>query len=155
MDKPSINLVCDYIIFRVLDAGEHLNLLKLQKLLYYVQAWHLAFYQEPLFNGKFQAWVHGPVNRPIYDRFSSSHSLYSEVSTSEIQSDLSELSEDNAAHIESVLEAYANFTGSQLEELTHREKPWIDARNGLPSSANCENLIDEKLMQNYYAARLN
>jgi len=47
MKKADINLVCDYIIQRVLTGGEKLNVLKLQKLLYYVQAWHLAFYKKP------------------------------------------------------------------------------------------------------------
>jgi hypothetical protein len=44
-----------------------------------VQAWHLAFYQKPLFDGKFQAWIHGPVNREIYDRFKENKLLYSTV----------------------------------------------------------------------------
>ena len=40
-----LNDVCDYIIVKLDDGGESLNLLKLQKLVFYVQAWHLAFFK--------------------------------------------------------------------------------------------------------------
>lgn len=56
----NLHAVCDYIICRVRMAEAGLNHLKLQKLMFYVQAWNLAFYGETLFCGKFQAWVHGP-----------------------------------------------------------------------------------------------
>ena len=67
----TINEVCDYIIFRLKSEGKgSLNHLKLQKLLYYVQAWHLAFYGETFsLMENFKAWIHGPVNRTIYNRF--------------------------------------------------------------------------------------
>ena len=81
----NINDVCDYIILQLSEAGEYLNNLKLHKLLYYVQAWHLAFYGERLFDGGFQAWIHGPVNREIYDRFKETKSLYSEVDENDIK----------------------------------------------------------------------
>ncbi len=78
--------VCDYIILQVTEAEESLNSLKLHKLLYYVQAWHLAFYGEPLFEGKFQAWIHGPVNKEIYRRFNK-RSLYDEIEQEDISED--------------------------------------------------------------------
>jgi hypothetical protein len=38
--------------------------------------------------------------------------------------------------------------------MSHREEPWIAARNGLPASARCETEIDEGRMAAFYAARL-
>jgi uncharacterized phage-associated protein len=151
-----INDACDYIILRLTLAGSSLNLLKLQKLLYYAQAWHLAFNGEPLFDGKFQAWVHGPVNREIYDRFAASKSLYSELGESDIIPgfDPSRISEDDVNHLNAILDAYAKFTGSQLEALTHGERPWEEAREGCRPSQRCEREISERSMQEYYAARL-
>ena len=35
--------------------------MKLEKLVYYSQAWSLAWDGEPLFNDDFQAWANGPV----------------------------------------------------------------------------------------------
>lgn len=152
----TVDDACDYIIIKTFEEGHGLSLLKLQKLLYYVQAWHLAFYDRPMFPARFQAWVHGPVNRRIYDRFKDTKSLYSEVDRSAVRSsfDLDALSNDEKRHIDSVLEAYAGLTGTQLEEMTHNEDPWVRARVGYPPSARCEQEIDESLMTTYYRQRL-
>jgi uncharacterized phage-associated protein len=148
--------VCDYIIVKVGEAGASLNHLKLQKLMYYAQAWHLAFYGNPLFAGKFQAWIHGPVLRELYDRFSGTKTLYSEITEGDIRPDfdMGAVSNSDAAHIDSILETYAGLTGSQLEEMTHHEDPWLRARGGLRPSQRCEAEIDEGLMARYYAQRL-
>jgi uncharacterized phage-associated protein len=154
--RMSIDEACDYIIMQTAEAGESLNLLKLQKLLYYVQAWHLAFYGKAMFSGKFQAWIHGPVNRYIYDRFVTTKSLYSDVDESDISGefDPERLSRKERQHIDTILEAYAGFTGSQLEEMTHSEKPWKLARQGCRPSQRCEVEIDQRIMQEYYSSRL-
>lgn len=153
----NVHTICDYIILMCSTAGEQLSLLKLQKLLYYVQAWHLAFYGKPLFEGQFQAWVHGPVNRTIYDRFAGTKALYSLVVKEDITPDFNpdvELTQEAKLHIDSILEAYADLTGSQLEALTHNEDPWQVAREGYKPAERCENVIDEARMAKYYAARL-
>lgn len=147
---------CDYIITKVCEGGVELNALKLQKLLYYSQAWHLAFEKKPLFEGKFQAWVHGPVSREIYDRFASSKSLYSSINLDDRNPnfDLSSLSDDDKNCIDNVLEVYAGYSGTQLEDMTHREKPWIEARKGYPASARCEVEVKEDTMRQYYGSLL-
>ncbi len=150
----TIDDTCDYIISKTEQDG--LSLLKLQKLLYYCQAWFLAFGKGPLFDGKFQAWVHGPVSRHVYDRFKDSKYLYSSVSTDNINPGFSydNLKAGEKAHIDAVLGVYASFTGDQLEEMAHREVPWITARGGIPLHERCEREIDENVMEDYYKARL-
>lgn len=72
-----INDVADYVILR-LNQDEENNLLinlKLQKLLYYIQAWSLAIRGRIFFEGEFQAWVHGPVSPTLYNRFKTNKSL--------------------------------------------------------------------------------
>lgn len=155
-DAPpaGIDDVCDYVIVRVNEAG-YLNVLKLQKLLYYVQAWFLAFKNQPCFSGEFQAWVHGPVSRKIYDRFKDK-SLYSRVRASEVRKDFDPETLPKAVrkHIGKVLEAYAEFTDDQLEEMTHDELPWQEARGDCAPRDRCETPISETTMRDYYAARL-
>lgn len=146
----------DYIITKLADDKTS-SVLKLQKLAYYCQAWHLAFYKVPLFNGKFEAWVHGPVNVDLYRRFSGSKNLYSIVTLDDLTNGFTvenNFTIEDVRHIENVLEVYAGLTGTQLEELTHREDPWIAARAGIPASARCTVEIDEALMTRYYAARV-
>jgi len=150
------NQVCDYIILMCRTGGEQLNLLKLQKLLYYVQAWHIAFNGKPLFDGKFQAWVHGPVNREIYKRFCETKSLYSAIEESDITEgfDPKQLSAEDRLHIDNVLEIYAPFSGSDLEAQAHSEDPWIRARGDCRPTQRCEVELDESFMGQYYSARL-
>ncbi|MEZ4287770.1 MAG: DUF4065 domain-containing protein [Polyangiales bacterium] len=55
----SVHDVADLIIDRM--GGEDIRALTLQKLCYYVQAWHLAWHGVPAFREELQAWRHGPV----------------------------------------------------------------------------------------------
>lgn len=153
----SIDTVCDYIIFRLKKEDEvSLSNLKLQKLLYYVQAWNLAFFGTHIFEGRFQAWIHGPVNRVIFDRFRDVKTIYSEMDINDIMSDdFSKLLDDAKNHIDNVLEIYADYSGVQLEFMTHNEQPWVNAREGYAPAERCEVEIDERLMKSYYASRLN
>ena len=152
----NIHDACDYIIHKVCTSDESLSNLKLQKLLYYVQAWHLVFEDKPLFDGKFQAWVHGPVSRPIYDRFAPTKTLYSDIHESDVRNDApaSSIGEAEKAHIDRVLSIYAKFSGAQLEELTHQEQPWLVARKDYLPFQRCDEELDETLMKSYYIQRL-
>lgn len=150
----SVEAVTDYIISRVSEEARGLSILKLQKLLYYSQAWYLVYHDaRPLFEEDFQAWIHGPVCRSVYDRFNQEYRLYDIVSLKDVQSP-PQLGEEETAFINEVLDVYAVLTGSQLESLTHQEEPWIAAREGLPLTARCENIISKQSMARYYGARV-
>jgi len=153
----NIHDICDYIILRLrAEEGSDLNHLKLQKLLYYSQAWYLAFGFGSLFNGKFQAWIHGPVNRDVYNRFRDTKYMYSDVGINDVinQNVVNELNSQAKMHIDTILDSYAKYTPSQLEAMTHEEDPWILARKGFGENQRCEVEIDEKLMEQYYKQRL-
>src|SRR5579859_7908067 len=61
--------IADYILRFCQDHGDPISNLKLQKLLYYSQAWHLALYDKPLFEEDLEAWVHGPAVMSVYGSF--------------------------------------------------------------------------------------
>jgi len=152
----TIDDITDYVISRLATAETPINQLKLQKLLYYVQAWHLAHAGKPIVDAKFQAWVHGPVNRSIFDRFKSSKLLYSAMTPDDIRPDFNSdtaLSEDERGFVNAVLDAYGGLTGDQLESLTHQEEPWIEARGSLGPDQRCEREIDEGTMARFYKSR--
>lgn len=154
----TINQISDYVIFRCKAEGDtDLSALKHQKLLYYIQAWHLAFYQKPAFEADFQAWIHGPVNREIYELYKDKKYLYSEMNLEDItDTGVAEKLEDELKlHIDTILDGYAKFSATQLEIMTHQEEPWIEARKGFAPNQRCENIINNETMQKYYAARLN
>ncbi|MFM6174756.1 MAG: Panacea domain-containing protein [Sphaerospermopsis kisseleviana] len=58
--------VAKYFIRLAHETGSFISNLKLQKLVYYAQAWHLALFEQPLFNEDFEAWIHGPVVPELY-----------------------------------------------------------------------------------------
>jgi len=152
----NIHEATDYLVQQVRESGESLSNLKLQKLMYYVQAWYLAFEGKKFFEGEFQAWVHGPVSRDIYDRFSATKSLYAEITEEDVSNDFSpeKLTVEERKHIDNVLSVYAKLSGPQLEEMTHREEPWISARGSLKSWERCDNTIRADSMETYYKSRL-
>ena len=151
----NIKDLADYIITKLCEGGEELNNLKLQKLAFYCDAWYLAFFGKKLVDTDFQAWIHGPVSRELYDRFSATKSLYSSIAIEDRSPDYQmNLSINDAAHLDSVLEAYGKFSGAQLEEMTHREEPWIRARKGYRPSQRCEEVLDSAVTRDYYKSRL-
>lgn len=150
--KVDIQLAADYICFKAFEAGERISVLKLHKLLYYVQAWHEAIYKEPIFDEKFEAWVHGPVSKSVFIRYRELKTMYSPVEPEDWKGrNFQDIHEHCRNHIDSVLGAYMHLSGTQLEQLTHQEEPWIKARGGISPFERCSNAIDPKDMRDFYS----
>lgn len=145
----TIHLVADYFIRRASESGSVLTNLKLQKLCYYAQAWYLALQGERLFSDRFEAWVHGPVNRELYDRFRS-------YRWNPITEEIAEphFPENIRQHLETIVVNFLACDAYELERMTHEEKPWIEARNGLPEDATCSTFINEDTMKSFYKEML-
>lgn len=155
--KPyDVNIVADYVILS-LNADEKINLinLKLQKLLYYIQAWSLGINNKKFLDCSFEAWVHGPVSRKLYDRFKSSHSLYSFITVSDVinKNPENNIEQADIEFINYILDNYAGFSGAELETMTHNENPWKEARVGYGPMQSCNKIISEDSMQIYYGKR--
>lgn len=156
MRPYNVNIVADYVIQR-LNADEDMNLvnLKLQKLVYYLQAWFLGINGERFLDCSFEAWVHGPVCRELYDRFKGSKTLYSFISMEDVQdkNSASCIESQDKDFINYILDNYAGFSGVELEAMTHKEMPWKEARNGIAPMLACEKVISEDTMREYYGER--
>lgn len=139
--------VAAYILKR---CGGSISTMKLQKLVYYSQAWSLVWDEGPLFKEPIQAWANGPV---VYELFKSHQGSYSIDSHSLGTGDPANLSRDQVETVDAVFEAYGHLTGLQLSELAHREQPWLQAREGLGSYDRSTNEISTDVMQEYYTAR--
>jgi uncharacterized phage-associated protein len=148
MATATANLVAECIISLSHEKQNPVSNLKLQKLLYYSQAWHLAMNQAPLFNEDFEAWVHGPVVPAIFR-------YYRDCRWSPIPADKMNTSSPFRPHLEEVWNVYGGLSAFDLERLTHSEAPWKIARAGLAPDASSHNIITQSSMRDYYAARLN
>jgi uncharacterized phage-associated protein len=150
MPNPAnINQVADFIISFAQESGSFISNLKLQKLVYYAQAWHLAIKNTRLFDGSFQAWIHGPVNPDLYQRFKRFG--YKNI---ELDVEKPTLDSETTDFLNELLEQYFPFDAYQLERLSHQEEPWIKARGNLDPTESCSNVILESDMALFYRARM-
>ena len=150
MANVTIDQVADYFLWSACQNGDLITNLKLQKLVYYAQAWFLALYEEPLFNDEFQAWVHGPVNTNLYHRFKDAR--WQPINCDPFYSPDSEpnLPQKVKAHLDEIIDVFFDYSAHTLERMTHNEDPWINARQGLPQSVASNNIISKSDMMNYY-----
>lgn len=59
--------VCDVAAYILKRAGP-MTAWKLQKLVYYSQAWSLVWDERPMFQEPIQAWANGPVCPALYNK---------------------------------------------------------------------------------------
>ena len=102
-----------------LEHGDTISNLKLQKMLYYQQGFHLAYFGTPLFDEDIVAWQYGPVVPSVYKEYKSFES--NSISTSE---EGISLSDDEEELFNNVYEEYNQFSAVALMKMTHEESPW-------------------------------
>jgi uncharacterized phage-associated protein len=120
---------------------------KLQKLVYYSQAWHLVWESRPLFRAHIEAWANGPVVPALYRKHRGQFTVSVLPDADPKSLDLSETSS-----VDAVLEFYGDKPGYVLSGLTHREQPWKDARKGLAPGERGNNVISWESMSGYYGS---
>ena len=118
---------------------------KLQKLCYYAKAWHLALEDENIINEPFEAWVFGPVNPALYQKYKQYG--YNEISKDE---NVYPIPANIMNFAKKIYEMYGKLNAQELEDLSHNELPWIEARGDLTLEENCNNIISEETMKTYY-----
>ena len=127
---------------------------KLQKLVYYAYAWYIALYNESVddintrlcVDTQFEAWVHGPVCRKLYNICSDHYGTVPKYDgelhhliTGELKS-----------YLENIYDTFGKYTGDELESMTHLEMPWQNARDNLLPSVPSKKIISEADMFIYY-----
>jgi uncharacterized phage-associated protein len=131
----------------ILEKQGIMTTMKLQKLVYYCQAWSLVWNEDPLFQENIEAWVNGPVVRELYDR----HKTAFKVSKWR-WGDSSKLSASQRNDIDGVLEFYGDKTSQWLSDLSHREQPWRRARAKMAPDERGNTVITLASMHEYYSS---
>lgn len=144
----SVPQVAAYFLCRQdLEAGDPITHLKLQKLVYYAQAWSLALRLEPLFDEDFEAWVHGPALMSLYTYYAD-HGWNPLPIPQDFDS--SSIDEEVRSFLDEVWQVYGGYSAKKLEQLTHSEQPWIEARKGCGPLDKSREIIRKESMQAYY-----
>lgn len=131
----------------ILSNCENVSNKKLQKLSYYVYSWYLTIYDDDIAPMEFEAWEHGPVCRRLYNmyrRYGWNNIPYREsfILANKVESDF----------VKKVLKIYGNYSADELEEMTHKELPWIEARRGLEEGAYSNNVISKDVIKSFYGS---
>jgi uncharacterized phage-associated protein len=146
MAPTTANKVADYILCYSHSEGDYISNLKIQKLVYYAQAWFLALHDEPLFEDHIQAWVHGPVQPKLFRRFEKYgwKPILEEPKCPKFKD------ERIKPHLDEIMNVFGDCTAHHLSRLTHQEDPWRLTRRGLGPDQPSESIISHEAMRDYY-----
>ncbi len=121
--------------------------MKLQKLVYYSQAWSLVWDGKALFPERIEAWANGPVVPDLYN----AHRGQFEVSPFS-RGNPEKLDGVQIETVKAVLDYYGDRSSQWLSDLTHMEDPWKKAREGLSPGERGTNEISPASMEEYYSS---
>lgn len=117
---------------------------KLQKILYYTHAWHLAVTGEPLITDQpFRAYDMGPVVDDVWHKRQDPQARRTAPNPPVLDATASQIAD-------MVLAQYGRLTGHTLSELTHEEEPWKEARGGLPRGEKCRTPLSNDTTIRYF-----
>jgi uncharacterized phage-associated protein len=142
MQSP--HLTVDDVAAYILQQTGEISSVKLHKLLYYAQAWHLAWSGRPLYREKLEAWANGPIVASLWYRHRGTFALDTWAG------DATALSEDEQETVDVVIADYGPLTGSQLSHLVKREEPWLFARRGIFELERCHRPIGRERLRDFY-----
>lgn len=152
MEKVNIFDVANFFL-KIVDreSGSTITPLKLQKILYYAQGYYLAMYDEALFPEDFQAWAHGPANEQIYEKYN----VYGYDSIPEPQEENNINNDKISDFLNDIWQTFGIYDGKFLEEQTHKEEPWINARKGYAPGERCNVVITKNSMKKFFKKVIN
>lgn len=125
---------------------------QVQKLVYYAYSWFIVQnndnkdnIQNRLFDQHPEAWIHGPVFRDLFVQMNCNRQIFYE-NLNDIK-----LDENLKLFLDVIYNVYGKYNGNQLEELTHEEEPWKEARKGFLPNERCTTNISDKVIYQFYS----
>ena len=125
------------------EVGEFISSLKLQKLVYYAQGFHLAIYDKPLFPEEIEAWAHGPVIPKLYHNYKK----YGSGGIPPEPFDIKQFSETQIELLNEIWLLMAQYSAWKLRNITHEEPPW---KNTYPYTK----VISHSSMKEYFKTQI-
>lgn len=129
------------------NEGKEITNLKMQKLLYYAQAWHLAKFEKPLFKNEVEAWEFGPVIKDVYCSYEDC--CFKPIKYCQTNTEEKAFGKEQLSFLRQVYDTFMPFSPSELLEMTQTEDPWLKTYQ--PEK---KEIISKKLMESYYREML-
>jgi len=147
--------VANYFLEKAWEEGKGVDPLKIQKLVYFANGWHLGLYGSPLIDEEVRAWTYGPVITSLYHAFKKYGSgdidspVLDEGEDGEVRwPDIPEDDMRTRALLDRVWDVYKNYSGLRLSDMTHKPgTPWAQIHS--PGSWNA--VIPDKLLKTYFS----
>lgn len=133
----------------ILEKTGPISTMKLQKLVYYAQAWSLVWDDAPLFDDHIEAWANGPVITSLFEAHKGRYAVSAKFFKN---ADVSRLNASQEDAIDRVVEFYGKKSAQWLSDLTHSEAPWVEARRGIPEGERGNSKITLESMAEYYGS---
>lgn len=137
----------------IFEETIELTPLALQKILYFIQEIYMTLYDIPLFKEDCYAWVHGPVYENVYNLFKEFK--YNPIDDNRfiiLKNRFEVLSNEEKDIINLVLNSFGNYSGKVLEQITHKETPWVESRKGYSLLERSNILITKEQIKTYFKA---
>ncbi len=144
--------LADYLLKKVQrPAGETINLMKLNALLYYCEAWSLAIFDRELLAEELQAWDHGPVFPSVWEKLK--HKAWNDLDADDLNA-AAGLDDETTSLLDDVFRAYGEYSTPELENMIKKDAPWKEARRGLPVWDLTKRPINKATMTHFYKIAL-
>ena len=145
--QDKIELAAQYLINQLEDITPK----ALQKLLYYAQSFYAVLHDGLfLFPDDCQAWAHGPVYPGIYTKYREYR--YNPIDDNPIPFTHPEerLSLREVETLDQIARTFGRYSGKTLENMTHLETPWIQARGTLQPGDRGNSVISKESLLSYF-----
>jgi len=139
------------VVLYILIKIESTTAMKLQKLVYYCQAWSIVWDEEALFKEEIEAWANGPVVKELYEEHRGMYEIKINSKVAKL-GDVTKLTKEQIDTIDAVLEYYNGMSPQEISDLTHAEDPWQNARMGLPDGERGDQIITKASLEEYYSS---
>ncbi len=148
--SPKMRMATSYI-FKKMDEVTPLTL---QKLLYFSQGINLALNSQELFPEDCEAWIHGPVYKKEYELFKDfKYNPIDDARFSLLEEAYIDLSMQEMRTIDIVINTFGMYSGKTLERITHKETPWLKARDNCGEDIPANVLIPKESIRKYFSKK--
>lgn len=122
--KYQVDTIANYVIKYSNKHNLDVSNLRLQNILYFIQAQFLVNHDRPCFDARIEAWSFGPVVPIIYDEYN----FFGSTNINIVNKNVNEII-DNADKTlrDSVVEHCSLFSNTRLTQITRRQVPWTNA----------------------------
>lgn len=140
-------VTCFDVAAFILQKMGSMTAMKLQKLVYYCQAWSLVWDEEQLFPEQIEAWANGPIVKELFQAHRGEY-----IVSAIPEGNPSKLNETQEQTVQSVIDYYGDKSSQWLSDLTHMEDPWKSTRAGMPEMARSNRVIPLYVIADYYSS---